>query len=122
MHTNIDTLYDYFLKQFTVSIDNKTIKHGKLRLILNKEYFIVFTYSDLNDKIKTIEFPHPFDIVHHDNIFEFDYRVDTLCNSTNFYNDVKAALLSLNINNKHAFYNKVVTIKFTDDESSKLFS
>lgn len=115
MYCNIEQLYDYFLKQFKFMIGSMLYKAGQLRLISRKENFIIFSYNDENNRVKTLEIPLPYKILKlGEGNFEFDYTVDTLCNTENGeYNDLKLAVLAVNLDNQHIFFNKKVKLIFS---------
>lgn len=110
---DIQELYKYFLQKFEIKLDSKIIKSGQLRLITNKEYFIVFSYNDISGKIKTIDIPSPFNIYKQGNTFILDYTIDTLCNIKNdMLNKLKISILSLKMDNTHMFFNKKIYLSF----------
>lgn len=116
LHMNscsIQELYKYFLRKFEIKLDSKIIKSGQLRLITNKEYFIVFSYNDMLGKIKTIDIPNPFNIYKQGDVFVLDYTIDTLCNIKNdMLNKLKLSILSLKMDNTHMFFNKKIYLTF----------
>jgi len=114
MQCKIEQLYNYFLKQFTIYVDDIVYKTGQLRLISHKENFIVFSYNDENARIKTLEIPIPYKLFKQDDTFELDYTVETLCNAhLGEYNELKLAVLAVNLDNKHPFFNKKVKLIFS---------
>lgn len=114
MQCKIEQLYDYFLKQFVIYVDDVEYKTGQLRLISHKEDFIVFSYNDENARIKSLEIPIPYKLSKQDNTFELDYTIETLCNSHpgEYNNELKLAVLAVNLDNKHPFFNKIVKLIF----------
>ena len=124
MFSQIDQLYEYFLRNFEIYYDDVLMYSGKLRLISMKEYLICFSYSDNKDKIKVLDFPFPYKFTYMgDDIFELDYTLNTLCNCKDDFNSLKVMLSVLNLDNKQKYFNKKVYLKFIKvNESSELLS
>lgn len=113
MFASIEQLYSYFLRNFEIYCNNTVVNSGKLRLISMKDYLINFSYADSKDRIKFLDFPYPYKITYMgNNVFEFDYTLDTLCNCKDKFNQLKAILLCLNQDKKQKFFDKKVYIKF----------
>lgn len=113
MYNFTESLYDYFLKDFSIICNGDIVYTGKLRLISNKDFYIIFSYADTKGKIKTLEIPYPYNVkMVDDDVFELDYTIDTMCNIKTEFNKLKYILLGLNQDNKHKFYNSKVYLNF----------
>lgn len=108
-----ESLYDYFLKDFSIICNGDVVYTGKLRLVSNKDFYIIMSYADTKGKIKTLEIPYPYNVVMvDDDIFELDYTINTMCNTKTEFNKLKYIVLGLNQDNKHKFYNNKVYLNF----------
>jgi hypothetical protein len=100
-----------FLLQKTASFElkNKTLKHGKINLFAQRNFYLIF-YLVTNKKEK-IEIPIPYDIEIHedDNLVYFDYRIKTLSKYTpNAEHLLKLYASPASRNNK--FWDTILTI------------
>lgn len=67
-------------KQIIFSINNKTIKKGKLLLYKRAHYFVQFTLMSDKGNREHVDVPFPFKVESYeeDNLLYFDYRIKSL--------------------------------------------
>jgi len=69
-----------FLQQkISFSVNNKSIKTGKLILFCIKDFYLIFTIM-VNQTKKVFEVPYPYNFFIGSKKIVFDYSVDSLCN------------------------------------------
>ena len=102
----------FLLLKVTFTIDNKTIKQGKLQLFCIKDFFCTFTLLGLEkENKKTIyELPYPFSIKQHSNSIEFDYTLDAFSLSNVA---IKELVNKVKLNKTSKFFNKKVIANFS---------
>jgi hypothetical protein len=101
-----------FLLQKTVSfeIKNKTIKHGKIDLFTQRNFYLIFYLTSNKKNREKIEVPIPYNIEIHedDNLLYFDYRIKTLSKYTPDVEPLLKLYTKSNANNK--FWDTILTI------------
>lgn len=79
---DLEKTLNYFLqREVNFSIDNKSVKKGRLILCNIRDFYITF-YLRHNNEQKRYELPYPFNVSITDQGIIFDYTLNTLsCNS-----------------------------------------
>jgi len=107
---NIEQLIKPFLlRDISFTVDNKTLKSGKLILFTVKDFFCVFTLttSDRGNKRFIYEVPYPFTTYNTISSLEFDYTLDSFClNNTIIANAVK----KITFNRVSKLFNKKMVV------------
>ena len=108
------------LLQRTVSfiVKNKIIKKGKIELITQRNFYIVFHLLTNKNKTEKLEVPIPFSIEEHsdDGLVFFDYRIVTL---SKYFPETQPELLKLLDKNKGKntkFTNTILSIENINNE------
>jgi hypothetical protein len=67
-------------KQIVVSMDNRTLRKGKLMLFSRSNYYILISLMSEKGHRENMEVPIPFNIEYHEDegLMYFDYRVSAL--------------------------------------------
>ena len=109
--TIVEKVLKKILQQnISITLNNKTLKKGKLILFKQIHYCIELTLKIKDDCIKKIELPIPFSVEEwsSDNLIYFDYRILTLAKNKpalqNLIND-------LVIEKTNKFYNQILEIE-----------
>jgi hypothetical protein len=101
-----------FLLQKTVhfEIKNKTIKHGRIDLFAQRNFYLIFHLFSTKKGREKIEVPIPYNIEIHedDNLVYFDYRIKTLSKYTPDAEPLLKLYTKSNTNNK--FWDTILTI------------
>jgi hypothetical protein len=101
-----------FLLQKTASFEmkNKTIKHGKIDLFTQRNFYLIFHLTSNKKTREKIEVPIPYNVEIHedDNLVYFDYRIKTLSKYTPDVEPLLKLYAKSNANNK--FWDTILTI------------
>lgn len=101
-----------YLLQKTVSIEigNKVLKHGKIILFYQKNFYLTFLMDTVKKKREKVEIPIPYEVELHDKdgLVFFDYRLKTLAKHAPEIEDYLRIYSSKNTANK--FWNIILTI------------
>ena len=113
--TSIDeieqSIKPFMLTKASFTIDNKTIKQGKVLLFTVKDFFCVFTLvgNDKNDKKVIYELPYPFSLTSTVSSLEFNYTMDNFCLGNN---RIKEQVNKVKLQKTSKFFNKKVVAIF----------
>lgn len=104
---DLERTLNYFLQRdVNFTIDEKSVKRGKLILCNIKDFYITF-YLKHNNEQKRYELPYPFHVEIKNNSITFDYTLNTLaCNN----DDLSLKLRSLNKKKNTKIYDNKITI------------
>ena len=105
---DIETLIRPFLqKRIKFKLGEKVLREGKLLLLNNKDYYIVFNIRTPQG-IKSFEIPHPFNIIEHGGKLAFDYKLKSIYR-TNLHLEV---MIKTGLQSKSKLYDKILTLEF----------
>jgi hypothetical protein len=71
-------LKNVVLKTVKFTIDNKTIRSGRIDVFNTKQFFIKFKLST-GDEQREYEMPYPYKLIKLDNGYIFDYCLSSFC-------------------------------------------
>ena len=97
------------LRDISFTVDNKTLKSGKLILFSVKDFFCIFTLTtpDRGNKRYIYEVPYPFTTNTTVSSLEFDYTIDSFC----LHNDnIISATKSIAVNRASKLFNKKMVV------------
>jgi len=97
------------LRNISFTVDNKTLKSGKLILFSVKDFFCVFTLTtpDRGNKRFIYEIPYPFTTNVTISSLEFDYTIDSFCLNNN---NIAAATKKISLNRPSKLFNKKMVV------------
>jgi len=101
----------FLLLKASFTVDNKTVKQGKLQLFCIKDFFCIFTLLGLEKENKKVlyELPYPFAISSTDTSIEFDYTLDAFCLSNSA---IREQTNKIKLLKTSKFFNKKVIANF----------
>jgi hypothetical protein len=105
----IQIINKHLQKKVDFTIDNKTIKSGKIILFSVKDFFCSFLlFSEQKNKRFLYEIPYPFHYSELNGNIIFDYTIDTFVKNNP---SVKDELLKLKNKKQSKLFNKKLTLK-----------
>ena len=107
-----DSIAGILQKNLKFSINDKTIKEGRLLLYNIKDYYIIFTLRTPKDIVKAYEIPMPFHISKVSGNLYFNYSVAGLTKGDPD-KQILIKLLLAKIGKKSKFYDNTLTIACT---------
>lgn len=105
---NIEELIKpYLQRKVRFKIGAKVIREGKLLLLNNKDYYVVFNLRT-SQGIKTFEIPVPFNIHKFSSHIVFDYSLESI-----YRHDLSLeVLIKTGFQSKSKLYNKQLILEF----------
>lgn len=97
----------YLQKRVKFKLGEKVLREGKLLLLNNKDYYIVFSIRTPQG-VKSFEIPAPFNIIASGDILTFDYKLASIY-QTNLNLEV---LIKTGMKSKSKLYDKILTLEF----------
>lgn len=111
MYKPIDTLQcikDILLKQVVFTIDEKTVRRGKIMLFSSNDYYVKFVLQTNKNIIKNYEIPYPYRVLTGNNFVRFSYQLSDLCKDN--LDKVQFVTIHTPVENNNKLHDKRLTI------------
>ena len=109
----LDIMKDFLLKSVIFSINDKTVRRGRLMLFHQTDYYVRFTIQTSKNINKTYEVPYPYKIYNRKHQIDFSYLVSDFCRDNNKKIDYLTSVTPTTGTNK--IHDRSLTITVIDD-------
>jgi hypothetical protein len=117
MYKPLDTLQcikDLLLKQVVFTIEEKTVRKGKLLLFSCDDYYVKFVLQTNKNVNKNYEIPYPYKVRHGDSYVTFSYKLLDLCRGNQ--NKLQYMLIHTTPNGTNKLHDKNLNITVIDTQ------
>lgn len=115
MYKPLDTLQcmkDLMLKQVIFTLQDKTVRKGKLLLFSCHDYYVKFVLQTNKNVNKNYEIPYPYKVRHDKTYVSFSYKLMDLCKENQ--NKLQYVLIHTPTSNTNKLHDKTLNITITD--------